>query len=343
MSITISKAATEEYVKYETAMTQAKLAGEDVEKLHHRLVSRMSADAVKLLMQLNETDRGNRPPGAFHKPSEHTTILAEIEHTSIYHQSMEWALIVHSYLLERAKVPTMKASHTKVIKKFLAKAFGPGVDAFGNIYNQYYANAPSNIIPTEYAKYAAEFAPTAENWNNLMRQREATLPMARATASILTGLPYTSEHLIYIHGAFNTLEELDSYKAAHKANIRSLCYELPVGREILLDPFRENLENVDAEGAFRSLKSSQAASMKKMSSQLGQAGKQISSEDAKIIGDYQKQIRELRAQDKHDEAEVLQVDYERRLNDLIPPEAALLEENVIEAGRMTRRFRHTDV
>ena len=348
---------------YQQQIADARRSGssdEEINKLSSSLMTDMGPDSIRLLSYLKKLDLGakiSRGKDDYHTPSSGKIVLAEVEDVMPFLRSMEWAITTSKYLNDKcAEIETK--SHKKIIKKFLNDVLG-GSGPYGNVYEECYAGKELNPgeVPDLTIKLAREFTPSIKNWKNMALAREGYIEEARVVASHISGVSYTQENRIFIHGVFDSEKDIEKYKKENPTFFKSLYYNLPIGKDLLLDPFREilsttNLYTDDDPKLNEFLNKRELIDNTKFEAlkKRMETGTPISDEDAALIGNYRTQITALQSEIKkeglgeekqnsiQEEIERLQNEEIRATNSMVKDDEMIVKTFKMEDGKMKEKY-----
>jgi len=101
------------------------------------------------------------------------------------------------------------------------------------------SNKTPKSVSDELSKVLQDVRPSFEQWNNAFTFMTGNYEEMRTMTSALFGSQPTIESRIRSHGVFDNQKEVDEYRIKEAENIDGIAYSIPVGKNVLTDPFRD--------------------------------------------------------------------------------------------------------
>lgn len=160
------------------------------------------------------------------------------------HQMM-FVSMIH-YILNRFEESKMQGRFKKHVRRFLDEVFNThDTNHLGSIYDLCYAGKDikdKRDIPILSKELRQELVPSFEQWNNAYTYMKHNYEEMQTMTTTLFGTRPDMLATVTCHGVFRkdkTEDQVSDYRIKYAENIDDTIYEIPVGKDVLIAPYRD--------------------------------------------------------------------------------------------------------
>lgn len=191
------------------------------------------------LFTANMYNLGNRGKKAFNVADKGAFGAFEFENMEFEFSQQMGMISAIYYALKRLN--DFDESKREVAREFIQHAFG-AKDDHTLILSESERTALHTIGEID-PDLLEDIHPSFEQWGNFHRHTEANWEPLKMLTKAMLGRAPTMEARMYFHGMFKSEADLDRYRVKNAKNILGSLYAIPVGKECVLDPYRDMLNS----------------------------------------------------------------------------------------------------